>query len=392
MQRTVASKLISGLSASGASASVSGGSGITVSNGVVSVDNNVVATDAELATKLAEKVSTTDLTTQLATKASTTELATKVSASDNNLTFSGTTPKFSNNLTVANKVLLGNNSGFGIVCVPELNNLTDYSLLFDSHSTLLNKRNTGDGQVSIRLANNNKISVVDLAGDHTNCVVYITPTSVNGSGLTVLPSHVLSNETFQMMDGKNIVLPANSKITLDGTNVDKNTIASIATNTATIATLTPFQNIWRYDTRVFLGEADHLMWNDDQTIWLDTATNTTVKLPEGIYTCRITTLGGYNNGGMGASENLQLWVFTGSFTHLKGAQGGAVNDNDDAPEIVEDIAQWWHKNEITNVAGARAYIVRKMVGGFMETHFRFTGISNAVGSYINLRFEMKRLW
>jgi hypothetical protein len=288
--------------------------------------------------------------------------------------------------------LLGNNSGFGIVSVPEQNNLTDYSLLFDSSSTLLNKKNTGDGQVSIRLANNNKISVVDLAGDHTNCVVYITPTSVNGSGLTVLPSHVLSNETFQMMDGKNIVLPANSKITLDGTNVDKNTIASIATNTATIATLTPFQNVWRYDTQVLLGEADHLTWNDDQTIWLDTATNTTVKLPQGIYTCRITTLAGYNNGGMGASENLLLWVFTGSFTHIKGAQGGAVNDADDAPEIVEDIAQWWHKNEITNVAGARAYIVRKMVGGFMETHFRFTGISNANGSYINLRFEMKRLW
>ena len=140
MQRTVASKLISGLSASGASASVSGGSGITVNNGVVAVDNNVVATDAELATKLAGYVSTTDLTTQLATKASTTELATKVSASDNNLTFSGTNPSFSNNLQIANKVLIGNNSGFGIVCLPDHNNLTDYSFLFDNTATKMNKK------------------------------------------------------------------------------------------------------------------------------------------------------------------------------------------------------------------------------------------------------------
>ena len=76
------------------------------------------------------------------------------------------------------------------------------------------------------------------------------------------------------------------------------------------------------------------------------------KLPEGIYTCKITNIGGYNNGGMGASENLLLWVFTGSFTHIKGGQAGAVNDTDDAPDIVEDVAQWWHKNEITSVAGA----------------------------------------
>ena len=58
MQRTIISKLISGLNASGgASANVIGGSGITVSNGVVSVDNAVVATDTELATQVATKVS-----------------------------------------------------------------------------------------------------------------------------------------------------------------------------------------------------------------------------------------------------------------------------------------------------------------------------------------------
>ena len=368
MQRTVISKLISGLNANSGSASVSGGSGITVSNGVVSVDESVVATDTELAT----------------------QLATKVSSSDNNLNFTGTNPKFSNALTVQNKVLLGNNSGFGIMCLPDRNNLSEYSYLFDTTQTLLNKKATGSGECSIRIGNNNKIAVVDLAGGHANCAVYITPTSVSGSGLTVMPSYVLSNETFQIQAGKDIVVPAGSKITLDGTDLDKTTVASIATNTTNIATLTPFQTIWRYDTRVLLGPNDDEMWNDDDSVWLNTTTNTTEKLPEGIYTCKITTNGGNNNGGMGASENLLLWVFTGSFTHIKGGQAGYVNDSDNQPDIVEDVAQWWHKNEI----GTRAFIVRKTSGssGYMETHFRFTGVSVANSSYINLLFEMKRLW
>ena len=134
------------------------------------------------------------------------------------------------------------------------------------------------------------------------------------------------------------------------------------------------------------------MWNDNESVWLNTSTNTTEKLPGGIYTCRITTNAGNNNGGYLASENNQLWVFTGSFTHIKGIQGGAVNDDNDAPEIVENVAQWWHKNEITSVAGARAYIVRKMIGGYMQTHFRFTGITEAYSAYISLWFDMKRLW
>ena len=37
---------------------------------------------------------------------------------------------------------------------------------------------TGSGECSIRIGNNNKIAVVDLAGGHANCAVYITPTSV----------------------------------------------------------------------------------------------------------------------------------------------------------------------------------------------------------------------
>ena len=67
-----------------------------------------------------------------------------------------------------------------------------------------------------------------------------------------------------------------------------------------------------------------------------------------------------------------------------------MNDSDNQPDIVEDVAQWWHKNEI----GTRAFIVRKTSGssGYMETHFRLTGVSVAYSSYINLRFEMKRLW
>ena len=158
MQQSVASKVMSGLSANGTgTSSITAGSGIIVNNGVVSVDNGVVATDTDLATKTANKVS----------------------ASDNNFTFSGVNPKFSNALTVQSKVLLGNNSGFGIVCRPESNNLTDYSLLFDSNSTMLNKKNTGSGECAICLGNNNKIAVVDM-GVHNVCSVNITPTSVNG--------------------------------------------------------------------------------------------------------------------------------------------------------------------------------------------------------------------
>jgi len=216
MQRNIVSKVISGLDAnSSGSSSISGGAGIVVNNGVVSVDSNVVATDTELAT----------------------QVATKVSATDNNLTFSGTAPTFSNNLTIANKVLLGNNSGFGIVCAPERNNLTEYSFLFDANSTLLNKKATGSGECSIRIANNNKISVKDLAGNHTNCTVEITPTSVSGSGLTVSATQVACNESLQMKSGKDIVVPAGSKITLDDTDLDKTTVASIATNSTNIVAL-----------------------------------------------------------------------------------------------------------------------------------------------------------
>ena len=121
---------------------------------------------------------------------------------------------------------------------------------------------------------------------------------------------------------------------------------SIATNTFNIATLTPFSQTWTYDTRVFLGlingvETDDLMWDDNQAVWLDSSTSTNVILPSGIYTCKITTTAGNSNGNKGASENLYLWVFTGSFTHIKGAQNGSTNDFDKLPEIVESIAQWW---------------------------------------------------
>ena len=98
---------------------------------------------------------------------------------------------------------------------------------------------------------------------------------------------------------------------------------SIATNTSSIATLTPFSQTWTYNTRVFLGlvngvETDDLMWDDNQAVWLDSSTSTNVILPSGIYTCKITTNLGNNNGNKGASENLYLWVFTGSFTHING--------------------------------------------------------------------------
>ena len=215
MQRSINSKVISGLNASGSGTStISGGDGININDGVVSVDSSV-ATDTELAT----------------------QVATKVSATDNNLTFSGTAPTFSNNLNVANKVLLGNNSGFGIVCLPERNNLTEYSYLFDTTQTLLNKKATGSGECSVRIANNNKIAVKDLAGNHANCTVEITPTSVSGSGLTVSATQVDCNEHLHIKTAKNIVLPAGSKISLDGTDFDKTNIASIATNSTNIVAL-----------------------------------------------------------------------------------------------------------------------------------------------------------
>jgi hypothetical protein len=168
---------------------------------------------------------------------------------------------------------------------------------------------------------------------------------------------------------------------------------SIATNTSNIATLTPFSQTWTYDTRVFLGlvngvETDDLMWDDNQAVWLDSSTSTNVILPSGIYTCKITTNGGNSNGNKGASENLRLWVFTGSFTYIKGP---FTNDFDKSPEIVESIAQWWHKNELSTEVGSRAEIVRKP-NSYMQTYFRWRGIPEGNGSFINLRFQMKRLW
>ena len=383
MQRTTNTKLISGLSAN--TASVSAGTGIRVSDGTVSIDGTVVATDTELST----------------------QLQSKLSATDNNINFSGTTPQFTNNLTVASKVLVGSNSGFGIVCAPNYNSLSSYSLLFDgARHTLLNKINDGTGEVSIRLHNQNKIAVADLPGEHTNCAIRMTPTSVVDTGMEITGTHVKCNETLEMKTGKNIVVPAESVLTIGGTDVkfalDGNTTsistntANIATNTSSIATLTPFSQTWTYNTRVFLGlvngvETDDLMWDDNQAVWLDSSTSTNVILPSGIYTCKITTNLGNNNGNKGASENLYLWVFTGSFTHIKGVQNGQTNDFDNSPEIVESIAQWWHKNELSTEVGSRAEIVRKP-NSYMQTYFRWRGIPEGNGSFINLRFQMKRLW
>ena len=159
---TTNTKLISGLSAN--TASVSAGTGIRVSDGTVSIDGTVVATDTELST----------------------QLQSKLSATDNNINFSGTTPQFTNNLTVASKVLVGSNSGFGIVCAPNYNSLSSYSLLFDgARHTLLNKINDGTGEVSIRLHNQNKIAVADLPGEHTNCAIRMTPTSLGQTQINV---------------------------------------------------------------------------------------------------------------------------------------------------------------------------------------------------------------
>ena len=189
MLRNTTTKLISGLSAGGTIASITAGSGINVNDGTVSIDGQVVATDTELAT----------------------QLASKVSASDDNLSFTGTAPNFSKNLTVASTVLVGSNSGFGILCKPQYNSLLGYSLLFDgSHHTLLNKINAGTGEVAIRLHNQNKIAVADLAGEHTNCAIRMTPTSVLDTGMEITGTQVKCNETLEMKAGKHIVVPAES--------------------------------------------------------------------------------------------------------------------------------------------------------------------------------------
>ena len=106
MQRTVISKLISGLNANSGSASVSGGSGITVSNGVVSVDNSCGGNGHGAGdTGSNESIR----------KRQQPELHRHE-------------PQVQQRPHSASKVLLGNNSGFGIVCRPAHNNLTDYSL------------------------------------------------------------------------------------------------------------------------------------------------------------------------------------------------------------------------------------------------------------------------
>ena len=283
----VSGKLINGRSSTGTGATFTQGTGISIQGSVVSIDDDVVAKDTDVLTKL----------------------NTKVSQSDNNLSFTGTAPKFSNNLTVADRVLAGNNSGFGIVCKPEHNNLTDYSLLFDTEYTMLNKRNTGTGECAIRLGNNNKIAVVDT-GAHADCLVYITPTSVNGTGLTVSPTHVICNETLQMQGGKNIVVPVESKLTIGGTDIKTDFDAStmklvshtediatnttniatnttnIATNTIKLSTLTPFQQTWTYSRNVLITARtnEREIWTDISQVWVDSATGITGILPDGIST------------------------------------------------------------------------------------------------------------
>lgn len=389
----VSGKLINGRSSTGTGATFTQGTGISIQGSVVSIDDDVVAKDTDVLTKL----------------------NTKVSQSDNNLSFTGTAPKFSNNLTVADRVLAGNNSGFGIVCKPEHNNLTDYSLLFDTEYTMLNKRNTGTGECAIRLGNNNKIAVVDT-GAHADCLVYITPTSVNGTGLTVSPTHVICNETLQMQGGKNIVVPVESKLTIGGTDIktdlDANTTklvshtadiatnttniatntTNIATNTAKLSALTPFQQTWTYSRNVLITARtnEREIWTDSSSVWVDSATGITGILPDGIYTCKITTLASDVHGN-GASDNNLLWVFTGCFTHFVN-NADATFDNG-VPEIIETVSQWWHKNDLTSNAGSRAVIVRNTTAGFkMNTHFRFTNVPQANESNIKLQFTMKRLF
>jgi len=388
MQRTTNTKLISGLSASGSTTTITAGSGINVSKGTVSIDGTVVATDTELST----------------------QLQSKLSATDNNINFSGTTPQFTNNLTVASKVLVGNNSGFGIVCAPNYNSLSSYSLLFDgAHHTLLNKINAGAGEVAIRLHNQSKIAVADLPGEHTNCAIRMTPTSVVDTGMEITGTHVKCNETLEMKIGKDIVVPAESILTIGGTDVkfaldDNNTkivshtadittnTTNISTNTSKLSALTQFQQTWTYSRNVLLTSNINTpnIWSDGSLVWVDSATGLTGVLPDGIYTCKITTLGSDVHGNR-ASDNNLLKIFTGSFTHIVNGSDGTFDNV--VPEIVETVNQWWNSCDLTDVAGSRAVIVRRTSANFpMQTYFRFTNTPFANESNIKFQFIMKRLW
>ena len=366
-----------------------------MNDGTVSIDGQVVATDTELAT----------------------QLASKVSASDDNLSFTGTAPNFSKNLTVASTVLVGSNSGFGILCKPEYNSLLGYSLLFDgSHHTLLNKINAGTGEVAIRLHNQNKITVADLAGEHTNCAIRMTPTSVLDTGMEITGTQVKCNETLEMKAGKHIVVPAESNLTIGGTdvkvkldehatNIATNTtdiatnttgIATnnntIATNTAKLATLTQFHQTWSYSRNMLLTSnvSASSIWNDGSLVWVDSGTGATGILPDGIYTCKITTLASDVHGNRESDNNL-LKMFTGSFTHIVNGSDGTFDNA--SPEIVETVSQWWNSCDLTDVAGSRAVIVRRTSPNYpMQTYFRFTNTPLANESNIKFQFTMKRLW
>ena len=366
-----------------------------MNDGTVSIDGQVVATDTELAT----------------------QLASKVSASDGNLSFTGTAPNFSKNLTVASTVLVGSNSGFGILCKPEYNSLLGYSLVFDgSHHTLLNKINAGTGEVAIRLHNQNKITIADLAGEHTNCAIRITPTSVLDTGMEITGTQVKCNETLEMKAGKHIVVPAESNLTIGGTDVkvklDQHTtniatntthIATnttgittnnntIATNTAKLATLTQFHQTWSYSRNMLLTSnvSASSIWNDGSLVWVDSGTGATGILPDGIYTCKITTLASDVHGNRESDNNL-LKMFTGSFTHIVNGSDGTFDNA--SPEIVETVSQWWNSCDLTDVAGSSAVIVRRTSPNYpMQTYFRFTNTPLANESNIKFQFTMKRLW
>ena len=311
---------------------------------------------------------------------------------------------------MASKVLVGNNSGFGVVCAPNSNSLSAYSLLFDgSHHTLLNKINAGTGEVAIRLHNQNKIAVADLPGEHTNCAIRMTPTSVVDTGMEITGTHVKCNETLEMKTGKNIVVPAESVLTIGGTDVkfaldDNNTkivshtadittnTTNISTNTSKLSALTQFQHTWTYSRNVLLTSNINTpnIWSDGSLVWVDSATGLTGVLPDGIYTCKITTLGSDVHGNR-ASDNNLLKIFTGSFTHIVNGSDGTFDNV--VPEIVETVNQWWNSCDLTDVAGSRAVIVRLTSANFpMQTYFRFTNTPFANESNIKFQFIMKRLW
>ena len=135
-----------------------------------------------------------------------------------------------------------------------------------------------------------------------------------------------------------------------------------------------------------------LMWDDNQAVWLDSSTEHKRNLADLASTLakspQILAIATAIRG----QAKTCICGFSLVVSHTSRVYRTArLTTFDNSPEIVESIAQWWHRNELPLRCGSRAEIVRKP-NSYMQTYFRWRGIPEGNGSFINLRFQMKRLW